>query len=117
MSVYNYKQLLTKVIKMYENVGARVPKTIVKDINYVVKEEKSYKSTVIRKLLSEAVKGKIIDLALEKYSKHTVSLGRAAELARLPLADFMKIAAERKIPINYSLASLERDFKSALKAQ
>ena len=102
---------------MYENIGARVPEAVVKDIEYVAKEEKTDKSKVLRELLSDAIKKKLIDLALEKYSKREVPLGRAAELARVPLADFMKISAERKIPINYSVGSLEKDFKAALKAK
>ena len=102
---------------MYENVAARVPETIVKDIDYVANEESTDKSKVIRELLSYAIKQKLVDLALEKYSKKEVSLGRAAELAKIPLADFMLKAAERKIPINYSVESLEKDFKAALKAK
>jgi predicted HTH domain antitoxin len=102
---------------MYENVAARIPESIVKDINYVAQEENSDKSKVIRELLSSAVKDKLTDLALEKYSKREVSLGRAAELAKMPLADFMMKAAERKIPINYSVDSLEKDFKAAVKAK
>lgn len=102
---------------MYENVAARVPETIVKDIDYVAQEENTDKSKVIRELLSSAVKEKLIDLALEKYAKREVSLGRAAELAKIPLADFMVRAAERKIPINYSVESLEKDFKAAMKAR
>ena len=57
---------------------------------------------------------KSVEWVLEKYAKREVSLGRAAEFARLPLADIMSIAAERRIPINYSAESLERDFKAAL---
>ncbi len=102
---------------MYGNVGARIPEDVVKSLDYVAKEEKTDKSKVIRELLSEALKEKLIDLALEKYSKKLVSLGRAAELARVPLADFMKITAEREISMNYSVESLEKDFKAALKAK
>ena len=101
---------------MYENVAARVPESVVKDIDSVAKEEGTDKSKVIRELLSGAVKEKLVELALEKYSKRLVSVGRAAELARMPLADFLMAAAERKIPLNYSLGSLEKDFKAALKA-
>ena len=90
---------------------------MVRDIDYVIKEEGTDKSKVIRELLSEAVKEKLVELALEKYSKRLVSLGRAAELARMPLADFMMAAAERKVPLNYSVESLERDFKAALRAK
>lgn len=102
---------------MTENIAARIPDDIAKDIDYVAKAEKTDKSKVIRELLSEAVKEKLVDMALKKYSKRLVSLGRAAELAKIPLADFMKIAADRKIPVNYSVTSLERDFKAALKAK
>ena len=102
---------------MYENIGARVPEDVVKDIEYVAIEERTDKSKVVRELLFHAVKQKLIDLALEKYSKRLVSLGRASELARMPLADFMKIASERKIPLNYSIESLKKDFKASLKAK
>ena len=102
---------------MYENVGARVPESLVKDIEYVAKEKKIDKSKVVRELLADAIKMKILDLALEKYSKKLVSLGRAAELAKMPLADFMKAAAERKIALNYSIESLEKDFRAAQKAK
>lgn len=101
---------------MYENVAARVPESVVKDIGFVAKEEGTDKSKVIRELLAGAVKEKLVELALEKYSKRLVSVGRAAELARMPLVDFLRVAAERKIPLNYSLDSLEKDFKAALKA-
>lgn len=102
---------------MSENVAARIPDSVSYDIDYVAKEEKTDKSKVIRELLSTAVKGKLADLALEKYSKRLVSLGKAAEIAKVPLADFMKLAAERGVQLNYSLGSLEKDFKAALKAR
>lgn len=100
---------------MYENVGTRVPADVVKDIEYLAQEEKTDKSKVVRTLLAEAVHRRLIELALEQYFQRKISLGRAAELARLPLADFMRIAAERKISLNYSIKSLEEDFKRALK--
>lgn len=97
-------------------VGTRVPRGVAQAIEYVAKEEHTDKSKVVRELLSHAVKERMIDLALQKYAQRTVSLGRAAELARLPLADFMKRAAEQHIPLNYSLASLHKDV-AALKAR
>lgn len=101
---------------MTETVAARLPESVARDIDYMADEEGTDKSKVVRKLLSEAVKNKLFDLALEKYSKKAVSLGRAAELAKLPLADFLAMAAARKVPLNYSAASLEKDFAAALKA-
>ncbi len=60
---------------------------------------------------------KVVELALKKYSKQLVSIGKAAELARVPLTDFIKVAAERKILLNYSVNSLKEDFKAAVKAK
>ena len=98
---------------MYENIGTRLPKDLVKDIEYLSKEEQSDKSKIVRELLALAVKEKLIDLALKKYMERKISIGKAAALAKLSVADFMKIAAERKIPVNYSIASLEEDFRRA----
>lgn len=47
---------------------------------------------------------------LKKYKQKEISLGRAAELAGIPLADFIKIAADRKIHLNYDQQDLKRDF-------
>ena len=55
----------------------------------------------------------LLSKALEKYSKREVSLGRAAELAKIPIADFMEIATKRKIPINCTKENLRQDFKAA----
>ena len=99
---------------MYKNVGTRIPNHMVKEIEYLAYEENSDKSRIIRDLLATALKNKLFEVALEKYSKGEVSLGRAAELARLALADFMKLTAERKVSLHYSAESLEEDFTAAL---
>ena len=57
----------------------------------------------------------IFKLVLKKYLDKKISLGRAAELARMPLVEFMKIIAERAIALNYSVKSLEEDFERALR--
>ena len=102
---------------MYKNVGTRLPEDIVKDLEYVAEEEKVDKSRLLRNLIAVAIKQRLIELALDKYSKREVSIGRGAELAQIPLADFMVIASKRKIPINYSLEDLEEDFKAVMKAK
>lgn len=105
------------VSEMAEGVIARVPDEVKKDIEFFAKQEQTDKSTIIRKLLTSAVKQKRLEYALKEYSERRVSLGKAAEIAKMYLADFMMVAAERKIPINYSVESLEKDFKAAFKAK
>lgn len=93
-------------------VIARVEDQLAKDITSLSKIEKLDKSAVIRRLLSKAVKEEKINLALRKYSKKEISLAKAARTAGVPLARMMEIAADNKIPINYSKEDLLRDFNS-----
>ena len=58
-----------------------------------------------------------LEAALDKHAKREVSLSKAAKLSQIPVADFMVMAAERKIPINYSLKSLEEDFRVVMGMQ
>jgi predicted HTH domain antitoxin len=49
-------------------------------------------------------------LALELFREEKISLGRAAELCRTPLAAFMDFAAAHEVsPIRYGLTELEED--------
>ena len=98
---------------MAEGVVARVSPEIKKDIEFFAKHEHTDKSSIIRKLLTFAVKQKRLEYALNEYAQRNVSLGRAAELARMPLADFMEEAAKRHIAINYTKEDLRRDVEAA----
>ena len=48
-------------------------------------------------------------LALELYREDRVSLGRAAELCRLPVEQFMKFASRHDVPLYYGTDDLEQD--------
>ena len=51
-------------------------------------------------------------LALEQYREGEVSLGRAAELAGLSLAEFLEVMEEHRTYINYGAEELEEDRKT-----
>lgn len=99
------------------NIAARMPDLVAKDIDYIANEENVDRSKVIRELLSRALKEKLVDLALDKYRRGKVSIGRAAELAKIPLADFMKLTAERKITVHYDMQDLKEDIGAAREAK
>ena len=48
-------------------------------------------------------------LALELYREDRLSLGRAAELCRMPLEAFMQFAARHNAPLHYNGDDLEED--------
>ena len=97
---------------MPEGVVARVPDEIKKDIEFFAKQEQTDKSSMIRKLLESAIQQKRLEYALSEYATRRVSLGKAAELAKLQISDFMEEASQRRIPINYTKEDLRRDFRA-----
>lgn len=103
--------------KMTTPIIARVDEPLANDIEFFSRLEKLDKSAVIRRLLARAVKEEKLELAMKGYMKKEISIGRAAEIAEIPLADMLKIASERNIHVNYSLESLEADFKASLNAK
>ena len=48
-------------------------------------------------------------LALGLFREDKVSLGRAAELCRMPAEQFMEFAARRNVPLHYGTGELEED--------
>ena len=48
-------------------------------------------------------------LALELYREDKVSLGRAAELCRMSVEQFMEFAAQHNVPLHYGADELEED--------
>jgi len=55
-----------------------------------------------------------LDVAISLYQREKVSLGKAAEIAGMNRWEFQKELAERKIPLNYSISDLEKDFQTIL---
>lgn len=94
-------------------VTTRVPTDAAEDIKFFTKEEHTDKSAFVRKLLLSALEEKKIEFALQKYKEGEITIGKAAEIAKVPLRKMLKIASERGIPFQYSLRELEKDFKAA----
>ncbi len=95
-------------------VTTRIPPRVARDLLFFTREEKTDKSTIVRRLLATALEEKKIDFALQKYQEGEITLGKAAEIAGVPLRKMMQIVATRRIPFQYSLADLQKDFKAAL---
>ncbi len=48
-------------------------------------------------------------IALELFRERRVSLGKAAELAGVSMEEFMAFAAQREVPLHYTMADWEAD--------
>ena len=75
---------------MTKTMSIRMDRDNYEFLNEISKEERSDLSKAVRDLVS---RGRIL-LAVERYKKGEASLGRAAELAGLPVGQLMTILAE-----------------------
>ena len=77
-------------------------------------EEKIDRSSALRKVLDIGLAEYNKRKAVEKYRNGKVSIGRAAELAGVSIAEFYKILEEENVPIRIDLAgikqAIEEDF-------
>ncbi|MBU4220366.1 MAG: UPF0175 family protein [Euryarchaeota archaeon] len=98
---------------MGSTITTRVPDDIDKKIKKISSIEHLDKSTVVRRLLSKAVQDWQIDHALEQYKDGKITIGRAAQMAGVPLREMIAIAAKKGIPFQYNLDDLKEDFRAA----
>lgn len=75
---------------MSKTMSIRMDRDNYEFLSEITKEERSDLSKAVRDLVT---RGRIL-LAVEKYKKGEASLGKAAELAGLPLGQIMTVLAE-----------------------
>lgn len=68
----------------------------------IAKLDKKNASAEVKKLIS-----------LELFRENAVSLGKAAEMAEISIADFMELSASRGINLHYTLEDLVADRETA----
>lgn len=75
---------------MNKTMSIRMDRGNYEFLNQITKEERSDLSKAVRDMVT---RGRIL-LAVERYKKGEASLGRAAELAGLPLGQMMMVLTE-----------------------
>ena len=100
---------------MGATITTRVPDDIEKKIENISRIEDLDKSTVIRRLLTKAVKEWLIENALEQYRDGKITIGKAADMVVIPIREIIAIAAKKGIPFQYSIDDLQEDFRAAQK--
>jgi len=99
---------------MAETVSVRIDKPELDEINKISKMEKKTKSDILREVLDKGIKEKKLEIALERYRNKEVSMGKAANIAQMPLSLFMDLLVEKKIEAHYGIKELEEDFEGLI---
>lgn len=95
-------------------VATRLKGKLLEDLDLIVREEKTDRATVLRKLLAIGVSHWKLEKALKLYSERKVTTWKAAEIAGLSLYEFIDILRVRRIPAQYTLEDLKEDLKEIM---
>jgi predicted HTH domain antitoxin len=96
---------------MTKTLTTRAPDTLAKEIDNIAKEEHLDRSSLIRRLLADAVKEWRKSKALSMYSERKVSIGKAADIAKLSIWEMLDLIKEKGLHIDYTLTALEEDLE------
>ncbi|MBI4044778.1 MAG: UPF0175 family protein [Candidatus Diapherotrites archaeon] len=99
---------------MVEVLSIRPSEDLEKKLKLLSKMEDLSRPSLARKLLAVGAKEELKNKALELYKAKKVSLGKAAEIAGIPVFEMHNILNTNEIPLNISKKSVLSDFKRAL---
>lgn len=94
-----------------ELISARLKKEEVAILDEVSKEEKTDKTTALRKIFALGAKEYMLEKAITQYQQGKISIGKAAEKAGISLWEMMDKLKEKNIANPLS----EEDFRESLK--
>ena len=92
-----------------KTVTARIPDSLLKDLEGIEREEKAERANIIRRLLDNAVKNWKIKGALHKLNDGRITRRTAAKQAGLTYVEMLDRAKEADISVGYSMEDLQRD--------
>lgn len=84
-------------------ITAKLPKTLVKELDILSRSEQIDRSTAIRKLLAKGTKEWKVDAAVESYSSGLLSTEQAAGAAGVSVWEFYDILQQRQTPSRLDL--------------
>jgi len=96
-------------------ISVHPSKDIEKKIDMLVSELHLDKTAVVNDLIDIGARQKLIDYALDKYTRKKVSLGKAAEIAGVSIREIVDILDEKGIPLHISKKSILSDFEASAK--
>ena len=87
---------MTPVIKMAES-EYMIPVNFMKEVEELSEFENKDRLSIIKEVFEIGLEEKRKEVALELYKKGDVSLEKGAEIAKLPLLDFIDLIEKEKI--------------------
>ncbi|GAI40622.1 unnamed protein product [marine sediment metagenome] len=98
-----------------EPISARLPESVVGEIEAIAGAEKTDRSIAMRKLLEMGIQGWKKKEALASYREGKVTLWKAAEIAGVSLREMMDLIKEAKVPYQHDTDALGEYVERILK--
>jgi metal-responsive CopG/Arc/MetJ family transcriptional regulator len=93
------------------SLGVRLDKKVVEELNRIADEEHEDRTTVIRKLIADAIGNYKKDKVLRKYEQGRISISRAAEETGLTVGEIEEYMVSKGYRSKYSTLDLERELE------
>lgn len=94
---------------MSETVSGRLPDDLVHELDALGDLTGKSRSEMLRDVVRRGLAAERLDRALEAYRRREVSLGRASEMAALPITVFLDELRRAGILLNYTHEDLAED--------
>ena len=93
------------------SLGVRLDRKVVDELNRIADEEHEDRTTVIRKLIADAIGNYKKDRVLRKYEQGKISISRAAEETGLTVGEIEDYMIRKGYRSKYSTVDLERELE------
>lgn len=97
--------------KIAEAVTARLPKSVVEEIEKLAKIDQTDRSTEIRLLLEIGLFEKKKKLAVERYKNGKTTIPEAARELNVTIWEMIEIFKDEKVEAQYDIEDLRRDLE------
>jgi predicted HTH domain antitoxin len=101
-------------MKKDQMVGSRLPHELLKDLEMIEKLEQTDRSTMVRRLLHQAVSEWKREYYAGQYGQGRMTLARAAREAGLSLWEMTDCVRQKRIAAQYDLDDFKKDAKAVL---
>ena len=95
------------------SVSVRLPEAEKDELEAVAELLEEDRSTTIRKALREGLSELRVRVAIERYQSGDVAVNEAARLANVTVAEWLEIARERNLTVQFRREDLEREVEAA----
>jgi predicted HTH domain antitoxin len=96
---------------MTEQLNLRLERSLLKEVEDLAKNENLDRSALVKKILIDGLNQERLNFALQKYLQQTISLERAAEIAKISIHEMIQIVGKLGITSQFSVEDFQKIMK------